>query len=65
MALVGWEGHESARTLALNSCCALLSSVQVKLEKTRLEPAGEGKDQTALGTGARRSCACWAAVWQP
>lgn len=24
----------------------------MKLEKTRLEPAGEGKDQTAIGTGA-------------
>lgn len=27
---------------------------QVKLEKTRLEPAGEGKDQKAIGTGAPR-----------
>lgn len=29
---------------------------QVKLEKTRLEAAGEGKDQKAIGTGALRRC---------
>ena len=66
-ALVGMARHESARPSCLTPTAlsnALLSSVQVKLEKTRLEPAGEGKDQKALGTGAHLSHVGWDAVRQ-